>query len=138
MTEPAHISTVLDSYSNEIKKQIFTPPVISRYLTGPSPITKENTMKNQIAEVRTEMKTKDIESLIEEYDDRVEGWNADPGFVVTWEVTFPDNDTVYHYAVIRGSNNRWYKTYSKEVFTTEQLVDEMVRLHIESETFLVR
>ena len=95
-------------------------------------------MKQQIAAVRAEMHNDQIKKLIPKYHTLVADQYGDvEGTLMRWTVKFPDNDTVYYYAVIRGSNDRWYKTYSNAVFTTEQLVDEMVRLSIESESFEV-
>jgi hypothetical protein len=105
---------------------------------GPSPIKKEReamSTKEIIAKERAERTKSEVKKALEIIEPTFDAITV-PGACMTWEVKFPDKDTVYHYAVIYGSNNRWYKTYSTSCFTTAELIDEMVRIEVESESFI--
>lgn len=83
-----------------------------------------------------EEKTKDkVNFLIVALSESFDAQKPHKGGDAFWmEVTFPDNARTYHYAVTY-SGERWYTTNQSNARKTEEQIDEMIRLAIESESF---
>ena len=136
-TIPYHntLDHVLKKYQTQIADNIFSStPLLDRLTQQEEQPVSTETL---IAEARKKMLEERIPHLIDHYETYIYALFDDgvpyAGSLITAEVKSADDDKRYHYAWIYGGDNRWYRTYAKTRQTTDQLVDELVQLHLNAE-----
>lgn len=130
------VDTAFAAYAETLNNQLWNN-LYTTYTTTPT--TKESKVKNTadlIAEKRAEITKEEIEKALKTFTGQFKMADIEPGDTVTYSAKFPDNDTLYRYAAIMGSDNRWYTTAaSRSGHTTTQFIDELVRLFVEADHF---
>lgn len=125
------VNQQMKHYARELERQLYEPSTILEHLKK----HKENTMSDThkaVAKARLEAKEAQAKQLLDHIEAEI-GQYAPlrPGALINAQVRFPDRDKVYQYAWIKGERY-WYRTYSTTEYSTEDVVDELVRLVMDS------
>lgn len=139
------INTAMEKYKSAIADNIFktsplfvSPTMYQRLSTIDSTPWKKEAMSDThdaIREARAERKEERARELLEEIENELYCYELAAGTIVAASAEFPNNTTVYEYAWVRGSNDRWYRTASRESFSDEDVIDELARLAIDARDF---
>lgn len=96
---------------------------------------KKMTTKDIVARARDDKRKEQAEQLLDHITREFATFEKVPGTLITAVGSFPDRDTEYHYAWVYGSNRRWYGTNRVGGWTTEQMIEELVRLVLDADKF---
>lgn len=120
----------MERMAGKINENIYTQSP----LLGAIQKKKESTMSDTeaaVAKARAEAKEAKAKQLLEHVESEIGQYELVAGTFITARVEFADSDKIYQYAWIKGDKS-WYRTYSTRTYTTEQVVDELVRLVLDA------
>lgn len=123
--------TALDGYKKSIANNVYSS---SQWIEEVLKKAKENTMSDThaaVAKARAEAKEAKAAQLLDHIESEIGQYELVPGTFLTARVEFDTSDKVYRYGWIR-SDNSWYRTYSTKVYSTDDLVDELVQLILDA------
>ena len=122
------VNKQMRSYQRQIEQNIFQQSPLMEA------IKKEREMSDTekaVAEARkkaTEAKVAETFAEVSDYFDR----DFTEGAIVTAQVVFRDSDKTYQYVWVLGAKGQWFRTYSTDVLTVDDVVDELTRLMVDA------